>query len=317
MSHDGTQTVPTSAPPTAPPLANGFTWRAAIIGGLLVVFVCIWSQYAELVIHGTQISLTYPPIGAFLVFGALIVLFQWPLYALRRQLALTTAELVIIWSMLSLAIGVASIDFAQKMPPMIAGVFYYASDQNHYQDRFVPHVAPWLAPTDPEVIRGMYEGSAAGVPWKAWLGPLAGWSAFFVLAYWVMLCGVALFQRQWVDHERLLFPLVVVPLQIMDQPAPGRVLNRFLRNPLVWIGVFLGATPHLYTGLHDYFSKVPQADIFLWGKRISEGTLAKPWTPFNGLLIAILPLIIGLSFLLTREISFSLWFFYLLGKLEA
>lgn len=314
MSHDA---IGQPQPPATAPLASGLTARAAIIGSVLVVFICIWSQYAELVIHGTQISLTYPPIGAFLVFGAFIVLFQWPLYALRRQLALTTAELVIIWSMLSLAIGVASIDFAQKMPPMIAGVFYYASDQNHYQDLFVPHVAPWLAPTDPEVIRGMYEGTAAGVPWKAWLGPLAGWSAFFVLAYWVMLCGVALFQRQWVDHERLLFPLVVVPLQIMDQPAPGRVLNRFLRNPLVWAGVFLGAAPHLYTGLHDYFSKVPQADIFLWGKLMSEGTLSKPWTPFNGLRIALLPLIIGLSFLLTREISFSLWFFYLLGKLEA
>jgi hypothetical protein len=296
---------------------GGFTWRAAIIGGLLVVFISIWSQYTELVIHGTQISLTYPPIGAFLVFGAFIVLFQWPLQLLRRQLALTTPELVIIWSMLSLAIGVASIDIAQKMPPMIAGTIYYASDQNHYQDLFVPHIALWLTPQDPGVIRGMFEGSAAGVPWKAWLGPLGGWSAFFVLAYWVMLCGVALFQRQWVDHERLLFPLVLVPLKIIEQPRVGEVLNPFFRNKLVWMGIFLGAAPHIYTGLHDYFAKVPQADIFLWGKLLSENTLAKPWTPFNGLRIAVLPLILGLSFLLTREISFSLWFFYLLGKFEA
>lgn len=300
----------------APAVANGFTWRAAIIGGLLVVFISIWSQYAELVIHGTQISLTYPPIGAFLVFFGFIILFQWPLYLLRRQLALSTRELVIIWSMLSLAIGVASIDIAQKVPPMIAGTVYYASPENHYQERFLPHIASWLTPQDPEVVRGMFEASARPVPWKAWLGPLGGWSAFFVLAYWVMLCGVALFQRQWVEHERLLFPLVAVPLQIMEQPEPHRVFNSFFRNRLVWLGIFLGAAPHLYTGLHDYFAKIPQADIFLWGKPI-EANFGKPFTPFNGLRIALLPLIVGLSYLLTREISFSLWFFYLLGKVEA
>lgn len=307
----------TAAPAATVTTVRGLTWRAAIIGGLLVVFISLWSQYAELVIHGTQISLTYPPIGAFLVFGALIVLFQWPLYLLRRRLALSTAELVIIWSMLSLAIGIASIDIAQKVPPMIAGTFYYASDQNHYQELFLPHIASWLTPSDPTIIRGMFEGSAQGVPWQAWLGPLGGWSLFFVLAYWVMLCGVALFQRQWVDHERLQFPLVMVPLRLMDQPEPGHVFNQFLRNPIVWIGIFLGAAPHLYAGLHGYFSKIPEPEIFLWGKLLGQGTLGKPWTPLNGLRVAILPLIIGLTFLLTREISFSLWFFYLLGKLEA
>jgi hypothetical protein len=75
--------------------------------------------------------------------------------------------------------------------------------------------------------------------------------------------------------------------------------------------------PHLYTGLNGYFPKVPQAEVFLWGKRVFQGGLGQPWTPLDGLLIGILPLIIGLSFLLTREISFSLWAFYLLGKVEA
>ncbi|MCE5238642.1 hypothetical protein LLH23_09130 [bacterium] len=295
----------------------GLTWRAGIIGGLLVIFISIWSQYAELVIHGTQISLTYPPIGAFLVFIAFILLIQWPLLAIRRQLALTARELVIIWSMLSLAIGVASIDIAQKMPPMIAGPLYYASPENHYEDLFLPHIAKWLAPQDLAPVKGLFESSARGVPWDVWITPLVAWSLFFVVAYWVMLCGVALFQRQWVHHERLLYPLVVVPLEVLGRPERGHVFNQFFRNKLVWLGIALGMLPHLYTGLHDYFPKVPQADVFLWGKRIFQGGLSRPWTPLNSLVIGILPLIIGLSFLLTREISFSLWAFYLLGKAEA
>jgi hypothetical protein len=331
MSAQGIETT-TAAPVPAPKAGGGgLTWRAAIIGALLVVFISIWSQYAELVIHGTQISLTYPPIGAFLVFFALILVVQWPLqvwekvrhgragrpHHASRGYALTARELVIIWSMLSLAIGVASIDIAQKMPPMIAGLTYYASDENHYEDLFLPHVAKWLQPQDAAAVKGMFEASAQPVPWKVWLLPLVLWSLFFVVAYWVMLCGVALFQRQWVAHERLLFPLVQVPLQVIEAPDRGHAFNTFFRNKLVWLGIALGALPHLYTGLHDYFPQVPQADVFLWGKRVFQGGLGRPWTPLNSLLIGILPLIIGLSFLLTREISFSLWAFYLLGKAEA
>lgn len=318
---------------------TGLTWRAGIIGALLVVFISVWAQYAELIIHGTQISLTYPPIGAFLVFFAFIIVVQWPLLALRRWVrsasaatpslrdtprlvhernyALTARELVIVWSMLSLAIGVASIDIAQKLPPMIAGPLYYATPENHYEERFLPFIAQWLAPRDPAVVRGLFESSPHPVPWGAWLTPLVAWSLFFVVAYGVMLCVVALFQKQWVQHERLLFPLVVVPLRVMEEPEGGHVFNAFFRNWLVWLGIGLGMLPHLYTGLHDYFAVVPQADVFLWGKRVFPTGLARPWTPLNGLLIGILPLIIGLSFLMTREISFSLWAFYLLGKVEA
>lgn len=302
-------------PEQSPRPHGGFTWRAALIGSLLVVFISIWSQYAELVIHGTQISLTYPPIGAFLVL-MVVVLLQWPLLALWRKLALTARELVMIWSMLALAIGIASIDIAQKMPPMIAGPFYYASPENSYEDNFLPHIKPWLAPQGSEVIRGMFESSSHPVPWKAWLTPLSAWSLFFILAYWVMLCGVALLQRQWVQHERLLFPLVMVPLKMIEQPAPNRVFNDFFRNRLMWIGLALGALPHLYAGLPGYYPGIPEPEVFLWGKRVFQTSLGNPYTPLNALRIGILPLIIGLSFLLTREISFSLWAFYLLNKLE-
>lgn len=295
---------------------GGFTWRAALIGGLLCVFVSIWSQYAELVIHGTQISLTYPPIGSFIVFLGTILLCQWPLQFLRRRLALSARELVMIWSMLVLAIGVASIDIAQKMAPMIAGPLYYASPENKYETLFLPDIKPWLAPQDYRAVVGLFESSPHGVPWKTWLTPLTAWSLFFVTAYWVMLCGVALFRRQWVDHERLLFPLTVVPLEIIEEPGPGQHFNNFFRSRVMWVGFALGALAPLYVGLHDYFPKVPAADVLWWGKRLGTGTLGKPWTPLNGVLIAVLPLIIGLSYLLTREISLSLWAFYWLGKLE-
>ena len=281
-----------------------------------MVFISIWSQYAELVIWGTQISLTYPPIGAFLVLIVLVVFVQWPLTFLSRKLALNKRELVMVWSMLSLAIGVASIDFAQKVPPMIAGTIYYATPENRYDERFLPHIQSWLTPQDPQIVKGLFEGSPFGVPWGPWIGPLAMWSLFFVLAYFVMLCGAALFQRQWIEREKLLFPLVVVPLEVIDQPVAGRVLNTFFRNPLMWIGLFFGAAPHIYSGLNAYFPNVPRIEVIDWGRRLSQRGLSRPWTPLNGIVMAILPLIIGLSFLMTREISLSLWVFYWIGKLE-
>jgi hypothetical protein len=300
---------------SAPRATGGFSWRAALTGSLLCVFVSIWSQYAELVIHGTQISLTYPPIGSFLVFFGYILVLQWPLQFLKRRLALDAREMVMVWSMLVLAIGVASIDIAQKMPPMIAGTVYYATPENKYAELFLPHIKPWLGPLDLPAVRGLFEASANPVPWARWLPPLAAWSLFYVAAYWVMLCGVTLFRRQWVDHERLLFPLTVVPLEMIEEPARGQTLNRFFRSRVMWVGFALGALPPLYVGLHDYFPRIPEPQILWWGLPAVQN-LGKPLTPFNGLLIAVLPLIIGLSYLLTREISLSLWAFYWLGKLE-
>jgi len=296
----------------------GLTWRAVAIGIAASAFLGDWSQYAELIIHGTQITLTYPPIGGFLVFMAIYLLFNVILRAVNRGFSLTQPELVVIFTIIVMASGIASIDLAQKLIPMMVGPYYYASAENQYELFFLPHIPRWMAPDDPRVVTALFEGWGLGVPWREWLVPLSAWTAFTIATYVLMLCVVTVFRRQWIDRERLLFPLVAVPLE-MTEPAPRRrLLNDFFRNPLVWIGLFLGFAPHFYNGLNGYYPSVPEAEIFrIGGRAVPTGPWGRPWSAMGTLRFQVAPLIIGLSFLLTREVSFSLWAFYWLGRLEA
>jgi len=297
-------------------LASGLTARSVIIGTLLCVFMSYWSQYAELVIHGTQISLTYPPIGAFIIFVCLYAISNIGLRALWPPLALTRPELVVIFTMLVISAGISSIDLAQKLIPMITGPYYYATAANHYQELFWEYIPAWMAPSGERVVRGLYEGSARGVPWDAWWVPLGTWTAFTLATYVVMVCLLTLVRRQWIDSEKLLFPLVVVPLEVMAEPERGRLLSEFFRNKIMWIGCAAGFLVHFYNGLPGYIPGLPVLEICQWGKIVPTGPWGRPWSSWWEIRFAVLPLIIGLSFLLTSEVSFSLWAFYWLGKFE-
>jgi len=296
----------------------GLTWRSVLIGIVASAFLGDWSQYAELIIHGTQITLTYPPIGGFLVFIVIYALFNVILRAVHRAFTLTQAELVVIFTIIVMASGIASIDLAQKLIPMIVGPYYYASAENQYDLFFLPNIPEWVAPTDPNVVRGLFEAWGFGVPWRAWLLPLGAWTAFTVATYVLMLSVVTIFRRQWIDRERLLFPLVAVPLEVTEPAPRRRLLNDFFRNPIMWIGLVLGFAPHFYNGLHGYYPSIPEAQVFrIGGSYVSTYPWGRPWNAIGTLRFQIAPLIIGLSFLLTREVSFSLWAFYWLGRLEA
>ncbi len=298
-------------------LRQGLTPRAIVIGVAASAFLGDWTQYAELIIHGTQLSFTFPPIGGFFVFLCIFVFFNVLLRAIHRSLALTPAELVLVFTMTVMASGIASQALAQIMIPMIAGPYYFASAENGWDSLLLDHVPTWMAPQDPFVIRGLFEAWPLPVPWQEWLVPLAAWTLLVIASYVVMMSLVTLFRRQWIERERLLFPLIVLPLRVVESPSPGRLLNDFLRNPITWIGVAVAFGVHFYNGLNGYYPQLPQIEVArLGGTYVSTAGWGSPWNALGTIRFAAMPMIIGLSFLLTREVAFSLWVLYWLGAIE-
>ena len=299
-------------------LRRGLTWRSLLIGIAASAFLGDWTQYAELIIHGTQLSFTFPPIGGFFIFLCIFVFFNVVLRAIHRPLSLTTPELVVIFTITTMASGIASQALAQIMIPMIAGPFYYASPENNWDRLLLTHVPDWMAPTDPFVIRGLFEGWPLPVPWREWLGPLGWWTVLVLASYVVMMSLITIFRRQWIDRERLLFPLIVLPVKVVETPERGRLLSGFFRNPFMWAGVALAFGVHFYNGLHGYYPHLPQIQFAtLGGTVVHTSGWGVPWNALGALRFAAMPMIIGLSFLLTREVAFSLWALYWLGELEA
>jgi len=92
----------------------------------------------------------------------------------------------------------------------------------------------------------------------------------------------------------------------------GAVVSPFLRSRLTWIAAAIPLVIHSWNGLHRYFPVVPGITLS-WS--LNPYFRSAPWNQV-GIMVAIVHFsIIGFSFLLATDLSFSLWFFFLLFNL--
>lgn len=150
------------------------------------------------------------------------------------------------------------------------------------------------------------------IPWHAWLAPFLGWGVFILLGYTVMLLLINLISRQWIHNERVNFPLLLVPQMIGEAVDEGG-MRSFFCNRYLLAGLAVPVLLHLINGLNLYYPSVPAIPTLL---------LAGPYVAKHGMLsgfiklkLYIYPAFIGFAFLTPRQISFSFWFFFLLGGL--
>ena len=121
--------------------------------------------------------------------------------------------------------------------PYLSGAQYYATPENRWSDLFLEHVPEWLVPLDMQAIQNFYEGNPQGaISWAAWLPPLLRWAPFLLALYLVMIALMVILRRQWMEHERLLYPLMQPSLAIIAQERE-RLLPPLLRSWLFWIGL--------------------------------------------------------------------------------
>ena len=101
--------------------------------------------------------------------------------------------------------------------PNIPAPYYFATPSNRWQAKLWPHLAGWMSPLDrgggTSAIEKFYVGLKPGesIPWGPWVKPLLLWSVFLGALYLCMVSIVTLVRKQWVDCERLSFPIAQVP----------------------------------------------------------------------------------------------------------
>ena len=279
----------------------------------MVAFLCVWTIWEEAgIVHGTQMNYFYPPLGP------VVLLFLLALLNLGLRRAgfrgLSRGELLIVYCMLVVACGVCSTAWVQFLVPVLPAPFYYATHENRWAVLFHRYIPLWLAPSDPEVARGVFEGLRPGeaIPWGAWVVPLLVWTAFFLGLFGVLLCVALVVERQWVERERLTFPLVYPPIQVARSGAGEPVL---FRNRLMWAGFAIPAAFNLLDMLSQYWPVVPR---FLLNMQhpldLGAGLVGRPWNALRPFLIMLYPSLVGLSYFVPLDILFSMWFFLLFFK---
>ncbi|MCA1595572.1 MAG: hypothetical protein LC772_03990, partial [Chloroflexi bacterium] len=218
---------------------------------------------------------------------------------------LSRAELITIYIMTNVAVVISGMGMVQFLLTTLGGVHHGVTDSNHWKD-FSASVPRWLLPPD-QVFDGFYKGNAP-VPWHAWMVPCFAWGIFLFAMLWCMLCINTLVRKQWSDQERLTFPLVYLPLEMTD-PA-----GSFFRSRAMWYGFLVPVFLESMNSLNYLYPSVPKVQIRAFD--LAPFFVGRPWNQIGYFPITFYPLTIGLGFLLSLDVSFSCWSFYLLTKAE-
>lgn len=292
---------------------QGVTWRALLIAFAFSVLADIWVRQAALLAGAAHVAESVPPIPA--IAELILLVGLNPL--LRKfgpRFGLTRAEQITIYCFVTISAALAGPGCIRILLSFIMGVFYYASPRNHLPG--IQHLLPhWLVVTDPQAVKDYYRGAAPGhgVPWHAWLMPILSWGAFLMALWIAMLCLVLLVRQRWIDSEQLTFPLVKLPLEITASSGDSIIGPRFFRNPLMWLGFSLSAIYNLINIAHAFAPWMPHpGTMFDFAPYIA----AQPWHSLWPMEMDYRPDLIGFGFLVPTEICFSIWFFYLTGRIE-
>lgn len=287
--------------------------RVIVLSIPLIVLNAFWlfanwgtSGYDSSQSFATIISLFYNVIFCIVV---LLIVNSLVRRYLPRQ-ALTAAEMIALYILLTIGSVMAGHDSTQILWAMLAYPFWFANPGNQWE-RFFPHVPKSLTVTDKALLKDYFVGNSTIYTWEhisLWLVPVMIWTVIIVVMTLMMLCILALLADRWTRQEKLAYPNIQLPMAMLEE---GGTL---FRNRLMWIGLAIAAGMNLMNGLHLLYPNLPGSG----GSFLDLGALAgqRPWNAIGYTPIAVFPFAIGMSFFIPLDLSFSIWFFYVVTKLS-
>ncbi len=291
------------------------TVRALLLGLALVIVQTAITPYNDYYLQGTDIAGNHFPLGAVFTLIFLTLVINPILKRVFPRATLNPAELIVIWVMMGVSSAIPSKGMMGFLLPYLAAPVYFATPENEWAETLHAHFPEWLIVWDKHAVTNFYEGEAS-VPWALWIKPIVVWSVFILLFYCVTICVSIILRKQWVERERFIFPLVTVPVEMVQQASMQRGVSSLFRNRLVWIGFGIAAAFHLLNGLHEYFPALPSIPnrYDLYAPFTERPWIVMRWWPQFRFFLYFS--VIGITYFLAMEVSFSCWFFFLFFKLQ-
>ena len=241
----------------------------------------------------------------FSTFAVVCALGNVPLAWSGRSLALNRAELVMVYAMLAMVSAVCTMGLTEIFLPTLTAVFYYASPENQWREKLFPHFPERNILVDDGTGNALfYEGlSRPGqtIPYGAWVEPLAWWAVFLLALYVCMISIAVILRRQWMERERLSYPIAQVGLAMIRGEDESRLVNGFFKRPSVWVGMAIPFIAGSLRAMSSYDPTVPVASLHLPIPYL-EGKVNYALT--------------GFTYFIDTRISGSVWVFYLLGRIQ-
>jgi hypothetical protein len=226
-----------------------------------------------------------------------------------ENLVLNRAELILVYVMLLIVSALCTMGLSEQILPMITAVFYLASPQNKWREKLFPQFGEYrILVDDGNDNKAFYEGLLGGEspPWESWAEPLLWWAIFFAALYATMICTAIILRRQWMERERLSYPITQVALTMVREEEDGRTWNAFLRRKSMWLGAALPLIVGSLQALHRYDPAYPLIKLTWWLPLVGKQTL-KIFISFA---------MVGFSYFINANIAAGIWVFHILSKFE-
>ena len=295
---------------TMPGHPQGIAKRAVLLAIVLIVANSYMISYVEMIWHTAHLTTVALPVN---VIFALLIL-TWINNGTRKvwpRAALSQRDLLVIYAMLAAGSAFSGHDFMPRLMGVMPYAFRHATPENDWHALFFRYLPRWLVVDSPGAVRDFYEGEASffsGGYIRNWITPLLVWSFVVLLLLLIFLFLTSILRKQWVEKERLSYPIIQIPLEIT------RERNSIFRNRLLWIGLGIAAAIDIINGLHYLYPTVPEIPVKRYD--LNQYITSKPWNAMGSTPIRFYPFLTGLAFLLPLDLSISCVFFYMFAKVQ-
>jgi hypothetical protein len=314
---------------TSTDTVGGVTLRVVVLCLGLAFFFGYVIPIVDVKLSNTFVGAQHLPPGAVGVLLALLLVINPLVRSLSRRLAFSRQEILTVYITCLFSTLVPGHGGETLFISQIVAPFYYATRENQWLEMWKEHLPTWLTPafqgdggtygpTGQAAVEGWFQGVAPGqnIPWSAWIVPILAWSSLIFAMYIALACLSVMLRAQWGEREALSFPLLRLPQEMtedVDRNDSYGTLGRFFRNPTLWCGVGIAVFIQMANGLSTYYPDIPKVPLSLdMAPLLTEA----PWNQVGTVPIFVWPIVVGITFLLTSEISFSLWFFYWFIKVQ-
>ena len=294
---------------------KGSVWGmigAVACGAALIVGTGVLVRNTEM-LTGRYVQHGIPPVPAF-AWLVLVALVTSLLGRVKAPWAPRRPHVLIVYGMLTVGTILSGPYHMRAFLPHTVTLRYQERpDGPMAGSKLSQYLPSWLGPSDPEVVKGYFEGDRFdGVPWEAWLGPMAAWSVFFAALFGFTGCLMVLVRRRWTEEERLSFPLLSLPLTLSSTSGFG--FEHRSAKGLFWLGFGLAAGFNALNIARVFAPGLPAPGFYV---AFTDVFVDRPWTPLGAVTLFNMLEVIGIGYLVPLEVSFSAWFFYLANRLLA
>ena len=285
--------------------------RRAIGVGLVIILVAdYYINWSTVLLQASKNNKSFWPMGLFfpflvLVAGNLLLRRIYPRWTLSQ------GELCVVLGMGLIGSFFPFFGLASYVVGTVAAPYYFATPENGWAELLHPHMASWLVLNNEDLAATwFFDGlpPGQGIPWQSWVAPLFWWMTLIAAAACVVLCLMVMLRKQWVEYERLEYPLMEVGKRITNL---GDDQDNLLHNRTFWVGASIGFFAVGWNIISYFFPLMPgiptvhtEGQWFDWLKG------AKPfWVQLN-------LYVLGFAYCARIEASFSYWIFFLFTEIE-